>query len=139
MPRIEHLFAFIAQDSGPDDEGLPAHFDPATGAWIPLVGADINRLHSIVSLARNVAELSGAPLKLVEFTVRRELTDFVAADQFKTVEETVSRLQREALDEARARFAPDYELEREAQASVALDRGEVGTHYVGDGCPGGHR
>ncbi|MGE0228840.1 MAG: hypothetical protein AB7U23_10060 [Dehalococcoidia bacterium] len=142
MPRIEHLYAFVALDSGPDDEGFPAAFDEGSRSWLPLVASDLSRLQQVSALAQRVAEITKVPLRLVEFTVRRELTDFVAADQFETVEQAITRIQQETLLVGRgpAREAlASAELDHEARASVALDRGEVGTHYVGDGCPGGHR
>ena len=34
MPRIEEMYAFVAEDSGPDDEGVVGM---ATGSgWVPL-------------------------------------------------------------------------------------------------------
>ena len=48
MPRITEMFAFIAEDEGPGDEGVIAHNVPGR-AWgtvvhLPLVGADMARV-----------------------------------------------------------------------------------------------
>ena len=39
MPKIEKLYAFVAEDSGPGVEGVTA-FLGESGTWVPMVGAD---------------------------------------------------------------------------------------------------
>lgn len=73
MPRISELWAFIAEDAGPDDEGVVAEFRPETSAWVSLVGADRARMDSVRARAQDIANASGKRLKLVRFTVREEL------------------------------------------------------------------
>lgn len=71
MPKIETIFAFVAEDSGPDDEGI---IGIKTGLWwMPLVGADMARVESLRPFARNVARTTGKKVKLLHFTNREEV------------------------------------------------------------------
>lgn len=71
MPRITEIFAFVAQDSGPEDEGLAAF--RSTMGWMPLIGADAERVAKLREAAQEVATRSGKTLRLVRFSVREEL------------------------------------------------------------------
>ena len=72
MPRIEKLYAFIAEDAGPDDEGITA-FLSGDDRWLPMVGADQARVASLRRVAQNIATLTRKPVRLLEFSVRTEL------------------------------------------------------------------
>ena len=73
MPRIEEMFAFVAEDSGPDDEGVVGM---ATGSgWMPLVGADMARVESLKPIAQDIASQTGKKIKLIHFTNREDLGD----------------------------------------------------------------
>lgn len=71
MPRIEQLYAFVAEDSGPDDEGVIGAM--TKDGWIPLVGADMARVNSLRPIAEGVARQLGKPVKLLQFTNRQDL------------------------------------------------------------------
>lgn len=76
MPRITEIFAFIAEDEGPDDEGVAAWvspFPPLGGTWVPLVGADMERAESLKPYAKLIATAMGKRIRLVRFSVREEL------------------------------------------------------------------
>ena len=71
MPRINRLYAFIIQDGErPDDEGImamritPPNQEPF---WMPLVGADMNRVNDLTEHADGIARVKGRPYKIVEF------------------------------------------------------------------------
>ena len=65
------LYAYLAEDAGPDDEGIAAH---SAGRWMmPLVGADADRISSLRPAAEGVARLLGRPVRLVRFTGREDL------------------------------------------------------------------
>jgi len=71
MPRIEEMFAFVAEDSGPEDEGLVG---TNTGdGWMPLIGADMARVESLKPIARGIAEATGKKIKIIHFTQREEI------------------------------------------------------------------
>ncbi|KKN87010.1 hypothetical protein LCGC14_0262790 [marine sediment metagenome] len=73
MPRIEEMYAFVCEDSGPDDEGIVGM---NTGAGLmPLVGADMARVESLKPIARRIAVETGMRIKLLHFTHREELGD----------------------------------------------------------------
>jgi len=71
MPRIKEIFAFVAEDSGPDDEGITAMQVGHT--WIPMVGADMARVDSLRPLVSKIARRTGKPVKLLRFSQREEL------------------------------------------------------------------
>ena len=70
VPRIEQMYAFIAEE-GPDDEGVIG-MNTRLG-WMPLVGADMARVKSLRQMALQVAREAGKPVKLLRFTRREEL------------------------------------------------------------------
>ncbi len=71
MPRIEEMYAFVAEDSGPDDEGVVAM--SVGSVMLPLVGADMARVESLKPIAREIAARTGQKIKLLHFTHREEL------------------------------------------------------------------
>ena len=71
MPRIDCLYAFVAEDSGPDDEGIVGA--KTIDGWMPLVGADMARVKSLRPLAEAIARQTGKTIKLLHFETRREL------------------------------------------------------------------
>ena len=74
MPKITEMYAFVSEDTGPEDEGVVA--EKFGGVWMPLVGADMARVESLKPLARMVAKKTGKPLKLLRFT-NRELMEII--------------------------------------------------------------
>lgn len=73
MPKITEMFAFIAEDEGPDDEGIIGM--PMGDMVMPLVGADMERVDSLRPLAKDVGLLMGKKVKLIRFSVREDLED----------------------------------------------------------------
>lgn len=77
MPRIEEMYAFIAEESGPDDEGviaIPSETDQdGTSIWLPLIGADMERAESLRDLARGIANEAGKKVTLVRFSNREDV------------------------------------------------------------------
>lgn len=71
MPRIEEMYAFVAEESGPDDEGVVAMKTEL--GWMPLVGADMARVESLKPIAKGIARGTGKRIKLLRFTNRDEL------------------------------------------------------------------
>lgn len=71
MPRIESMFAFVVEDTGPDDEGVIGIQTPE--GWMPLVGADMARVDSLRPIAEAFAHKLGKPVKLLRFGTREEL------------------------------------------------------------------
>lgn len=77
MPRITELWAWVIEDSAPDDEGVAAFLDPSSGMWMPLVGADRGRANSLRQFAQAVASAHGKPIKLVRSTGELEVVETV--------------------------------------------------------------
>lgn len=71
MPPIDCLDAFVAEDSGADDEAIVAA--KTSQGRMPLVGADRARIEWLPPLAEAMARQAGKTIKLVHFEKRREL------------------------------------------------------------------
>jgi len=72
MPIIKKLFAFVIHDNDDlEDEGLMA-FQTQSGEWMPMVGADMDRVDSLIPIANEIANLLQRPYKIATF----EMTDF---------------------------------------------------------------
>lgn len=67
MPRIDELYAYVIEDSGPDDEGVPAFYSPTYG-WMPMMGADAERAEQLRDQALFAARAAGKPVKLIRST-----------------------------------------------------------------------
>lgn len=64
MPKIEELFAFVGCDDD-GDEGLLAMYDGRV--WVPLIGADMERIKSLRPRADEISVMTGRPYKLLKF------------------------------------------------------------------------
>ena len=67
MPRVEQLYAWVMTDTGPDDEGVPAFLGP-DGAWMPMMGADLERAESLGGIVQEMANAQGKSIKLIRST-----------------------------------------------------------------------
>ncbi len=82
MGRINELWAYVAEDTGPDDEGvvtaparLPGPFHQHVP--MPLMGGDPERMASMRVAAQEIADGIGKPVKLLMFSVRHEVETLV--------------------------------------------------------------
>ncbi len=71
MPRIDSLYAFVAEDSGPEDEGIIGV--QTEQGWLPLVGADMARVEALRPLAKSIGQQTGKTIKLLHFETRKEV------------------------------------------------------------------
>lgn len=71
--RIEKLFAFIVLDPADNTEGVAAWLDPDTAHWVPMVGADMDRVRSLKPHVQRIANEANVEVRLVEFSERKEL------------------------------------------------------------------
>lgn len=72
MPKVDEMFAFVAADKGPDDEGVMAMRLP-NGDWAPMVGADMKRVESLWPVAEHIKKLTGKPFKCLRFKLEGEV------------------------------------------------------------------
>ena len=68
--KITEMFAFTTIDED-GNEGVVAVFKGNT--WLPLTGADIERIDSLRGEAEYVAQAIGKPVTLARFSVRQDL------------------------------------------------------------------
>ena len=74
MPQISEIYAFITEDSGPDDEGIVA-FNVDGRVWMPLVAGDLARVSSLRVMAETIAQTTGRKVHLVKFSTREVLEE----------------------------------------------------------------
>ncbi len=74
MPKLEAMYAYIAHEIGdPDDEGVTAFLPGPSAQWVPMVGADEERMASLKPMAQELANATGQRMTLVKFSVRTDL------------------------------------------------------------------
>lgn len=71
--RIDEMYAFVQLDPTDNTEGVIG-FHSEQG-WMPMVGADTARVESLRAMAQKVATETGAPVKVLRFTVREEILE----------------------------------------------------------------
>lgn len=71
MPKITELYCFAVDDKDEDDEGVPA-IDTELGL-MPLMGADLERITSLLPKVQDVANQIGKPLRIYHFTNKRQV------------------------------------------------------------------
>ena len=69
--RVTEVYAWLAIDPRDNCEGIVAGTMDDT--WVPLIGADRERIESYRSIAERAGRLSSQTIKLVRFTQREEL------------------------------------------------------------------
>lgn len=71
--RIESMYAFIQLDPADNTEGVIAFLNQVDRTWMPMVGADMERIEQIRPKAELTAKVTGRPVLLVHFTIREEI------------------------------------------------------------------
>lgn len=72
---IQEMWAWLSiHEDG--DEGVIGYYNPDMGGWMPLVGADRERIESFRAYANQAATLSGKPVVLARFSVRTDVEQF---------------------------------------------------------------
>lgn len=64
--KIDQMYAWIVTEEN-GQEGIPAYC-VRTGQWLPMVGADTERIESLRDTAMGIALAKGLPIKLVKFS-----------------------------------------------------------------------
>ena len=63
---IDDIWAFVATDEA-GNEGICAFYDNEHATWLPMIGADEDRVESLRPTAEAIAEKTGRKVKLVRF------------------------------------------------------------------------
>ena len=69
---ISEMFAFITVDPKDNSEGIIGM--EIAGKWMPFVGADMDRIKSLMPLAKNIASKEGIKFKVLKFSMREDIT-----------------------------------------------------------------
>ncbi len=75
LPKIECIYAFIMADAGPEDEGVIAA--RVGDMWLPLIGADMDRVKFLRPFAETVAQVTDKKIVLARFGVREDLEEII--------------------------------------------------------------
>lgn len=67
--RIDELYAFVTKDED-GNEGIAGFLSP--DGWMPLIGADMNRVHSLMSMAKEIAKNTNIEMTLCVFSCRAD-------------------------------------------------------------------
>jgi len=65
MPKITEMFAFVAEEV-PGDEGVMG-FKNHRGEWMPMVGADMERVSSLIPMADEIAKILNLKYRILKF------------------------------------------------------------------------
>ena len=70
MKKILEMYAFVSQDK--DGEGIIGMKGP-DGNWVPLVGAEMDRIESLKMIARKISKATDMKIRLIKFSKREDL------------------------------------------------------------------
>jgi hypothetical protein len=70
--HIDQIFAFIVRDKD-GTEGVCGWLNPATGLWVPLIGADLARVEAVRPIAADLAKALKTPITLAFFSTRHNI------------------------------------------------------------------
>lgn len=73
---IDMLYAFVAADE--KGEGIMGIQGP-NKEWLPMVGADMERVKQLYPVAKQISNISGKSFKVIKFSKREDITDQVNA------------------------------------------------------------
>jgi len=75
--KIEKMYAFVTADAkNPEIENV-VHIPGPWGGFVPLVGADMEKIGEIKKLVKEMVRKSGREIQLVEFTERKQLEVYI--------------------------------------------------------------
>ena len=66
--KVEHLFAFVVVDPEDGNEGVIG-FQNSDGDMMPMIGADIARVKSLIPIADNIAKQTGIDYEIRYFVL----------------------------------------------------------------------
>lgn len=73
MFKIETIHAFISEDED-GQEGIIGMKSPVDGSWLPFIGADEERIKSLLPLAKQIKQQAGnKKIRLIKFSTREDL------------------------------------------------------------------
>lgn len=71
MSKMTEMFAFVATEKN-GDEGLIAA-QTEDGSWMPLVGSDLARVHSLIPVAEGIKQATGVDYRVLHFQLVGEV------------------------------------------------------------------
>ena len=68
--KIEKMYAFVAEN----DEGEGVMAFKSGNIWMPMVGADFERIESLLPIAQEMSKVSGKEFRIIQFDNRKDVT-----------------------------------------------------------------
>lgn len=75
MPKITEMFAFVTSDTDENDEGVLGV--GTSQGLMPMVGADMSRVKSLIPIADKITEKTGKPYRIIKFSSMTDITEEV--------------------------------------------------------------
>ncbi len=75
MPKITEMYAFVIADKDENDEGVMG-IQNQDGSWMPLVGADLERINHLRPIADEISKHIGKPYKILYFKLEKEISNW---------------------------------------------------------------
>lgn len=72
MPKITEMFAFVTTVKDEQDEGIMGAFSVGKGIQ-PLIGADMDRVKSLIPVADSIKAITGKSYKILKFKIVEEI------------------------------------------------------------------
>jgi hypothetical protein len=70
--HIDEMYAFVQTDPADQTEGVIGFLAP-DGTWMPMVGADTERIEYLRPMAQQIATATDREVRVIRFTVREEI------------------------------------------------------------------
>jgi len=77
--KIERLYAFIATDPEDGDEGVMA-FSTQDGLMLPMIGADMDRVDQLRSIADGISKATGVDQQIKYFELEQLIAPWTCPD-----------------------------------------------------------
>jgi hypothetical protein len=71
IKHIDQMYAFVQTDPKDQTEGVIG-FHTGQG-WMPMVGADMDRVEYLRPMAQKIADATDTEIRLIRFTLREEI------------------------------------------------------------------
>jgi hypothetical protein len=77
--KIDEMFAFISTDPEDGSQGIVAEL--RRSVWTPYVGADMERVDSLMEMAQEIADMEGIKIEVVKFSQHEVIRTIIPKDK----------------------------------------------------------
>lgn len=84
-PKIEHLYVWIATEDD-SQEGIMAAYNQEDRIWMPLIGADEERIEAWREMALAIHKDRNIPVKMIKLTISEVIEEHTPETEAHTAE-----------------------------------------------------